>query len=518
MNLFKRLVILTGLLLTPAIPVSVPAQTIGNGNDGTILREIIIFGRHGIRAPTSAPSALDQYSANTYSVFKDRLGNTITTGYLTPNGQAAAELLGAYFNAYLTYEGLMTGDPQTDLAHTYFRANSIQRSNVTADKFGVGLIYGASPPSNATVPVHSFMLATANTPAVPDSVFDPLLAGKVTPLNPNDVNRAVMQARAIYGGAPTAPTALSSAYSGELALLSGVLYSPPAQPSGSPCSPGSPCPPGSVDPTTQSITLTASAPLPPPQQPNTYVTGNVINVSGLYSMTTANDPFVMQYADGFPIGDGKTFDQTEVAWGLLTPDTLSQQTRLNALQINIAMRTPFLAQAQSSNAASHVLRTLEQPVMGGNIPGKSGGNIPGKFGNAESRVHVIISSDYYVAGLAGLLNVHWMLPGYQPDFVGPGGALVFELRQVKKTGAYIVRVFYTGQTFDQLRDLSTPLTLDNPPATLQLMVPGGSQSAANLDVGFYTFRELLTHAIGQRYVQNQALEVPPGVLNGVPGE
>ena len=233
-------------------------------------------------------------------------------------------------------------------------------------------------------------------------------------------------------------------------------------------------------------------------------------MGGLNPTTTANESFVMQYADGFPIGDGKTIDKTEVAWGLLTPDTLSQQTRLNALQINIAMRTPFLDQVQSSNAASHVLRTLEQA--------RTGGNIPGKFGDARSRVHVIISSDYYVAGLAGLLNVHWTLPGYQPDFVGPGGALVFELRQVKKTGAYIVRVFYTGQTFDQLRDLSTPLTLGNPPATLSFMVPGGSQSAANLDVGFSTFRELLTGAIGQRYVQNPAKEVPPPVLNGAPGE
>ena len=167
MILLERLVILTGLLLTLAIPVSVPAQTIANGNDGTILREIIIFGRHSIRTATSDQTTLDQYSANTYPVFNDQQ----TTGYLTPNGQAAAELLGAYFNEYLTSEGLMTGDPQTDLARTYFRANSIQRSNVTADKFGVGLIYGANPPSNATVPVHSFAIAPANTAPVPGPRF-----------------------------------------------------------------------------------------------------------------------------------------------------------------------------------------------------------------------------------------------------------------------------------------------------------------------------------------------------------
>ena len=79
--------------------------------------------------------------------------------------------------------------------------------------------------------------------------------------------------------------------------------------------------------------------------------------------------------------------------------------------------------------------------------------LDGALGTPESQVPVIVSSDGIVAGLAGLLNVHWLLPGYQPDFCAPGGALVFELRQVKATGRYLVRVFYTAQTFDQLRNL-----------------------------------------------------------------
>ena len=120
----------------------------------------------------------------------------------------------------------------------------------------------------------------------------------------------------------------------------------------------------------------------------------------------------------------------------------------------------------------------------------------------------------YVAGLAGLLNVHWQLPGYQPDFCAPGGALVFELRQSNRSKQYLVRVFYTAQTFDQLRSL-TPLTLKNPPATMQLMVPGGSNSATNLDVNFGVFQKLMKNAIGQQYVENPWKEDPPGVLTGV---
>jgi 4-phytase/acid phosphatase len=205
----------------------------------------------------------------------------------------------------------------------------------------------------------------------------------------------------------------------------------------------------------------------------------------------------MQYTDGFPTN--------EVAWGRLTLDTLSQQTRLVTLQFNICMRQPYLARVQSSSAASHILRSMLQ-VTGG-MP------LDGALGTPQSQVLVIVSSDGFVAGLAGLLDMHWLLPGYQPDFCAPGGALVFELRQVTTTGEYLVRVFYTAQTFDQLRNL-TPLTLEEPPATMQLLVPGGS-STTNLDVDFNTFSNLMNAAIGLEYVEpfEEVNPPPPGVLD-----
>jgi len=90
--------------------------------------------------------------------------------------------------------------------------------------------------------------------------------------------------------------------------------------------------------------------------------------------------------------------------------------------------------------------------------------------------------------------------------------LVFELRQVRTNGQYLVRVFYTAQTFDQLRNL-TKLTLAEPPATMQLLIPGGSNSATNLDVSFITFSNLMNAAIGLEYVQPFDEETPPGVLD-----
>jgi 4-phytase/acid phosphatase len=356
---------------------------------------------------------------------------------------------------------------------------------MTAAKFGAGLIPGAN------IPVHTYYPPPPNAyPATTnaDPVIDPLLAG-VAPVAVDPV-RALAEVQGVFGSG----TSLSSAYSGELSLISKLLYPPGTQPLYPGILPTNSPLPGSFDPTTVPITLTISAPLTNGGPP--YYTGNVIGMGGLASVVTAADPFVMQYADGFPTN--------EVGWGQLTLDALSQQTRINTLQIEIAMRQPYLARVQSSSAASHILRTMIQTI--------SGTNLAGAFGDTNTQIHVIVSSDFYVAGLAGLLGAHWLLPGYQPDFCPPGGTLVFELRQVRATGQYLVRVFYTAQSFDQLRNL-TPLTLAEPPATMQLLIPGCSSPATNLDVSFISFSNLLNAAIGLEYVQPFDKETPPGVLD-----
>jgi 4-phytase/acid phosphatase len=452
--------ILPGILLTIISIVPISAQKITDSDDDTTLKQIIIFGRHSVRAPTATPVQLAAFSVKKYPDFG------VPAGYLTPHGQAAEVLLGTYFHDYLLHEGLLTGNSDVDLARSHFRANCIQRSNVTAAKFGYGLIPGA------TVPVHSYPLLTA------DPVFETIEAKVATP----DPARAAQEVQGIYNTG----TAIQSAYSAELALTRSVLFGyqngtqPPPD-----------APPGLADPTTQSIPLT-------PVTTNVS-TGNIVNMGGLTNTVNALDPFIMEYTNGMPLED--------VAWGKLSVDAISQQTRLTTLNYSIAFVTPYINQMQSSNAASHVLRSMEQVVIGDSIPGA--------FGSSKSRVITVISSDVFVLGLAGMLRMHWQLPGYQPDFCPPGGALVFELRQNWRTRGHIVRVFFTAQSLDQLRNL-TPLTPDEPPETMQLLIPGGRESAANLDVGFSTFQRLLRRAIDPNSVQNPSEEVAPGVLTGVP--
>ncbi len=451
-----RLTALLGVLLAAAAPV--PAQTVTT--DDTILKQIIIFGRHSVRAPVVPPAAYAQYSPNPYPDFG------VSTGYLTAHGQQAAVLLGAYFHDYLIAEGLLTGDPATDLAHSFFRANSIQRSNVTAMKLGEGLIPGA------TIPVHSYPLTQL------DPIFEPIATNVVSV----DTSRAAKETQAIYSSG----TALASAYNSEFALIRSVLYNYPVG-----AQMVAATPPGLTDPTTQPIPLDAVT--------SGVYSGNTVNLGAILATSNAADPFVMEYAEGMPMSG--------VGWGRLTPDNISQVTRIANLVLKIGFATPYADRVQSSNAAAHVLRTMRQAVLGENVAGA--------FGDATSRVVVVTSSDAYVVGLAGLLDLHWQLPGYQPDFCAPGGALVFEVRQSKRNGEFLVRTFYTTQSLDQIRNL-TPLSLAQPPETIQLRIPGGSEPGGAFDVKFETFEKLLNQAIGWQYVQKPSQEVPPGVLTGVP--
>jgi 4-phytase/acid phosphatase len=473
--------VLTGLLLALASEASTMAQTVAPTDDGTVLKEIIIFGRHSIRAPTTSATptnsqiGLNQCAAESFPAFP------VQPGYLTPNGKQAARLLGGYFHDYLVHEGLLSGNSISNLAHAYFRANIIERSYMTAARFGSGLMQCEA------IPVHTYQ-PDPDPLKCYDPVFDPLLArvATVVPL------RALTEVQGVFGNG----TNIARAYSGELSLISRVLYPPGTKPLLPPgTQPAINDLPASVDPTTLAITLSTNQPVGT-NHPTWYSTGGVIGLGGLDTIVNTADPFVMEYADGFAT--------TNVGWGRLTPEELSQQTRINTLQLDICMRQPYLARVQSSDAASHILRTMSQAV--------TGTNLAGAFGDTNSQIHVIISSDYYVAGVAGLLNADWFLPGYEPDFCTPGGALVFELRQVRATEDYLVRVFYTAQTLDQLRNLST-LSLTNPPATMQLFIPGADLTATNLDISFAAFSDFLTDAIDLECVEPFDTEQPPGVLD-----
>jgi 4-phytase / acid phosphatase len=401
--------------------------------DDTVLKQVIVFGRHSVRSPLVPNSVLNTYSAQPFPDF------SVAPGILTANGAALETMLGGYYRLWLTKEGLLSGNDTADAAFVYFRANVIQRTIASAQAFAAGLL----PAANVNV--------TYDGPTTSDPLFDPVGAG----VSRLDQRMAVSAVEGRLGGNAQS---LASAYAPELAQARAVLFGYSAATTPAPATPA-----GKVDVTTIPFQIAAGSP---------------VDLGGLTAVLSAVDPFVMEYADGLPASD--------VGWGQLTAAGVSQTLRLYNLVLDLVCRTPYLAKVQSSNLASHVVRSMVQAA--------TGSAMPGALGNPSTRMIVLVASDGHIAGLASLFDLDWLLPGYQANYCAPGGALVLELRQSQNTGAYVVRASYVAQSLDQLRN-RTAMTLGTPPARAPVFIPGCSVRNATFDCPLAKFVEVARRAI-----------------------
>lgn len=408
--------------------------------DATVLKQVIIFGRHAVRTPVLRNAAVDAFSARPFPAFPVS-GQAV----ITPNGQANEALLGGYFRLWLTQEKLLTGNDAADAASVYVRANNTPLIVDTARAFAGGLLPAAA------VAVH--------TTSTPDPLFNPIDAG-VAELDHQ------MAAAAVNGRLGGNPQALATVYAAEFALARSVLFDYPAR-----TSPAPPTPHGKVDVTALPITVTPGNSTMP------------VNLGGLVAFYTAIDPFMMEYTDGMAASD--------VGWGQLDAAGIGQIFRVYDALVDLEFRTPYLAKVQSSNVASHIVRTLVQAA--------TGTAMSGALGTASHKIVVLAASNTNVAGLAGLLQLDWLVAGYQRDVAAPGGALVFELRQSQRTGEYLVRAVYIAQTMDQLRN-RTPLTLAAPPERVPVFIPGCSIGNATFDCPLGSFVRWMAHAIDGRHI------------------
>jgi len=366
---------------------------------------------------------------------------------ITPNGQANEILLGQYFRLWLTQENLLTGNDNADAAFVYVRANNTPLIVDTAQAFVTGLLPGA------TVGV--------NTVSLPDPLFDPIDAGVAT----LDTNMAVAAVNGRLGGNPQS---LATTYASELALARSVLFNYPAGTTPAPATPA-----GKIDVTTIPITMTSGV------TPGNATTP--VNPGGLGPVYLAIDPFLLEYVDGW--------NMSNVGWGNLDAAGISQIYRVYDALLDLEYRTPYLASVQSSNVASHIVRTLVQA--------STGNAMTGTLGTPADKIVVLTASNTNITGLAGLFQLDWLVQGFQRDVAALGGALVFELRQ-SQTGEFIVRVVYITQTMDQLRNrtllaLSTPAA--NVPGNVPVFVPGCSIDNATFDCPLSTFVQVAGQAI-----------------------
>ncbi|HEX6896334.1 MAG TPA: hypothetical protein VF146_13740, partial [Bryobacteraceae bacterium] len=312
----------------------------------------------------------------------------------------------------------------------------------TAQSFAAGLLPAARVTINTVSPANN------------DPLFDPVDAGVAL----FDEQKAVA---AVNGRLGSDPDALRTAYSAELALIRSVLFNYPVRQS-----PVPPTPTGKTDVTAIPFVVgPGTSQLP-------------VNLGGLTTVALAIDPFVMEYTDGMPA--------SQVAWGQLDAASISQVFRVYDRLLDLEFGTPYIATVRYSNLASHIVRSLVQAATG-NVIG-------GAIASPETKVIVLTASNFDIVGLARLLHLDWLLPGYQPDVPGLGGTLVFELRQSQTTGEYLVRINYLSQTMDQLRNL-TPLTLTAPPPSAPVAIPGCNTRNANHDCPIREFVRIANQAI-----------------------
>ena len=158
--------------------------------------------------------------------------------------------------------------------------------------------------------------------------------------------------------------------------------------------------------------------------------------------STAGQILLLEYADGKPMN--------AVGWGRASKADIALAGRLHAIEYSVLARPPYVA---ANNSALFVPRMLDA--------------LTAPDGPAVS---LIVGHDTQLAALAGLLDLHWQVPGFAADDPSPGEAIGFE-RLRDASGREYGRIVLRAQGLDQIRTLA-PLDAAGPATVVTLPVPG----------------------------------------------
>jgi 4-phytase/acid phosphatase len=181
----------------------------------------------------------------------------------------------------------------------------------------------------------------------------------------------------------------------------------------------------------------------------------------------------------------------DLGWGRLDEAKLRDVMSIHTVYADLARRTDYLARIQGSNLLSTIIRSMEQAV--------SGKPVPGALGKPGDRVLLLAGHDTNISHLSGMLNLSWLLPGYQRDDTPPGGSLIFRLWKKPAGPGYIVETMYIAQTLDQLRDAS-PLGPGSAPSSAEVFVPGCATAGSQFACDWESFRQVASRAIDEKFV------------------
>ncbi len=399
------------------------------------LKFVVIVTRHGVRSPTGKLDTLNQYSRQPWPKWN------VAPGYLTAHGAQLMTLFGKYDRELLASQGILSQEGCADAGSIRIVADSDQRTRETGKALAAGIAPGCEIP------------VTALPEGTPDPLFHPLEAGVGSPDH-------ALAAASILGRIGGQPKALAEAYRPQLLKLDAILRN---------------C--GETSATSTNCDSANATQQNPPASilaaPSALAPGSGNHAaefrSPLSLASTITENFLLEYTDGM--------DTTNVGWGRVDLETLRGLMQLHVAAEDITARTPYIARAQASNLLAHVLDSMQQFVE--RHP------VHGALSKPGDRVLILVGHDTNLANIAGALGISWLIDGRRDD-TPPGGALVFELWQrdaqtsPQQAPSYEVRVRYTSQTLDQMRN-STPLTLASPPESVPVFLPGCSRNDLSCD-------------------------------------
>lgn len=151
----RKLKIILGL----SFVLSFSAQAIET-LDNYILEQVVVFSRHGLRAPLASPtSTLGKITPNQWPQWDT------PASYLTTRGGVLESYFGHYFNEWLVDNKLLTENTCPSENEVYIYTNSLQRTIATGQYFTVGAFPGCIVPI-----IHKEKLGTM------DPVFFPVIS------------------------------------------------------------------------------------------------------------------------------------------------------------------------------------------------------------------------------------------------------------------------------------------------------------------------------------------------------
>ena len=303
--------------------------------------------------------------------------------------------LGSFYRGYFGSNGLLGNPGCAGVDQTYFRADSAQRTLVTAQALAEGILPGCK------VQIHALDEGER------DSLFDA-----------NDTNAAgavgpdpKLALAAVAGRLGPKPDAIIEAHRPAFDTLTRLLA-------------GNGKPAHSIF-----------------EEPLSLGTGKAgVTMNGPLSLaSTLSEDLLLEYADGMT-GD-------RLGWGRLTAANLLEVLSLHTAYADLLRRTPYLARTRGANLMNAIVSSLEQAA--------TGKAVAGAIGPPQTALLVISGHDTNLSNLSGMLGLTWLLPGYQADDAPPGSALIFTLWRLPGAGGYTVRLQFAAQTPDQMHDAST---------------------------------------------------------------